>query len=93
MTGMIVGKLELSPVEENNLGIAQVRLKIYSVTPYKEDHTRSKGILKFLCRYFFSHTILSETFVGKNNWLSVLNTSSMGEFRSWPSAPRPTLYL
>ena len=36
MTGMIVGKLELSPVEENNLDIAQVRLKIYSVPLIKK---------------------------------------------------------
>ena len=44
MKGMLVGKLELNPVEENNLDIAQARLRIYSVTPYKEDHPRSKGI-------------------------------------------------
>ena len=29
MTGMLVGKLELNPVEENNLDIAQARLRIY----------------------------------------------------------------
>ena len=71
MKGMLVGKLELNPVEENNLDIAQARLRIYSVTPYKEDHTCSKRICKFLFSYFFSHTIVSETFVCKNNWLSV----------------------
>ena len=71
MTELLVGKLELKPVEENNLDIAQASLRIYSMTPYKEDHTCSKSICKFLFRYFFSHTILSETFVCKNNWLSV----------------------
>ena len=68
---MLVGKLELNPVEENNLDIAQARLRIYSVAPYEEDHTGSKGICKLLFMYFFSHTILSETFLCKNNWLSV----------------------
>ena len=37
-------EISINPVEANNLDIAQARLRIYSVTPYKEDHTRSKGI-------------------------------------------------
>ena len=55
MTGMLVGKLELNPVDQHNLDIAQTRLRLYSVTPYKEDHTGSKGICENFIRYFFSH--------------------------------------
>ena len=95
MLGILVGKLELNPIEENNLDIAQARLRIYSVTPYKEDHTCSKRICKFLFRYFFSHTIVSETFVCKNNWLSV-SSEHPKHGRIWKlaeSAPRPPLFF
>ena len=95
MLGILVGKLELNPIEENNLDIAQARLRIYSVNPYKEDHTCSKRICKFLFRYFFSHTIVSETFVCKNNWLSV-SSEHPKHGRIWElaeSAPRPPLFL
>ena len=36
MLGILVGKLELNPIEENNLDIAQARLRIYSVTLIKK---------------------------------------------------------
>ena len=54
MTGILAGKLELNYVKENNLDIAQARLRLEN-TLY-EDHSRSQNIREICIEVlFFSH--------------------------------------